>query len=222
MVAPTVDAYRAQLAALLPRGRAWAMDRGSDLQRLLLGLAGALQEFDIGATALIDEALPASTLALLPEWERTVGLPDACSDLSQTIGGRRAAVIGALVSGEGAAISDIEVFARRWGYPVRVREPAAEANATGTALDVTGGKWRFVWYVDIGLAARVRWMGPLSGVLDPVAALDAAFTREFECRLRELVPAHTHMVIGYFEAPEPLTWLGDPLTWLGDPLTWPG
>ncbi len=214
--------YRENLHGLLPQGEAWPKQAGTTLDRLLDALAGEFLAVDGGGMGVLGESVPSGAFHLLPDWERLVGLPDACSDLSETIGHRRAAVVGKVVSLLGVSPHDIVALGRRWGYRLRVREPASEAAVTGTTLDLTGGKWRFVWYVDIGTIARFRYFDTLSDVLTPLCRYDGAFPNEFICRLRELVPAHTLLVIGYFQAPEVLTWLGQPLTWHGDPLGWPG
>ena len=147
-VAATREEYREQLHGLLPQGEAWPKHAGTVLDRLLDAFAGPFLEADDGARGVLGESVPSGAFHLLPEWEEMFGLPDDCSDLSQTVGGRRAAVMGRMVSVEGASPHDIIAFGRRWGYALRVRVPDSEADVTGVTLDVTGARWRFVWYVD--------------------------------------------------------------------------
>lgn len=196
MASLSAAVYAQQLSALLPPGRAWTRRASSVLQRVLAALARSLARLDGAAAALLDDALPATSFWLLGDWERSLGLPDDCSDLSQTISGRRAVVVGRLVSDVGGSPADIEAFAARWGVAARVREAASAADADGFGYDVANGRWRFVWWIDLPGTTTVREFDTLSDVLTPLRIVDRQYDSEMECRLGELVPAHTHMRIG--------------------------
>lgn len=196
MTAPlSREDYAGELRELLPRGAAWPRDPDTVLSALLDAFAGEFKAVDDAALLVIEESVPSGAFHTLGRWESMFGLPDACSSAAQTIQGRRAALVGKMVFVEGLTIADIEAFGARWGYTIRVREPGSEAEATGVTLDVTGGKWRFVWYVDIGTDAQIRFFQPPQPLPAPLAEFDADFPSEFVCRLRELVPAHTLLIV---------------------------
>ena len=213
------EAYRTQLAALLPRGRVWPTGTTSVLARLLGALAASLARLDAAAAALLPESRPSTAYFLLGEWENEFGLPDPCSDPAQTIEGRRAAVIGKMLDADASAPLDIVAFALRWGVVVTVREAASEADASALGYDATDGRWRFVWWVDIGTLANVREFTTASDVNTPLRAADAGFGTELACRLRELAPAHTLMLTTFVGAENVLTFRGKVLTFRGSILT---
>ena len=214
-------AYAAHLSALLPPGAAWARAPGSVLQRLLAGLAAGFARLDAAASALPADANPTTSYWLLPDWERAVGLPDACTGVGSTVPGRRAAVLQKLVTPETAHISEFRRVAGYHGVTLRITElDQARAEAIQD-LDTANGRWRYVMWISIPTSANVRYFTTLSDVLTPLAGWDGVPGHaELECRLREMAPAHVWIVFESHEAPRRLTWLGRPLTWLGRRLVW--
>jgi uncharacterized protein YmfQ (DUF2313 family) len=92
-IAPvSAAAYAAQLAALLPTGRAWPRDDGSVLMQLVAAMADELARIDGRASDLFEEGDPRTALELLSDWEGVAGLPDACVPVPGSIGERQAAV----------------------------------------------------------------------------------------------------------------------------------
>lgn len=94
----SADRYREQLQALLPSGAAWPRDAGAVLTATLDALAQELARVDTRAGNLRDEADPRTTIELLPDYERTHGLPDACVTAAQTTDQRRNALVSKLSS----------------------------------------------------------------------------------------------------------------------------
>ena len=78
MPAPLYSAedYRAQLVALLPRGRAWPKEPGSVQHQVMAGFAPMFVRLDQRSQQLVFDAFPGNTVELLPEWEAALGLPD--------------------------------------------------------------------------------------------------------------------------------------------------
>lgn len=74
----SADAYAAALEQMLPPGD--ALPRGdSFLRDLLDALAQEFARVESAALNLFDELDPRTTLQLLPDWERVLGLPDDCT-----------------------------------------------------------------------------------------------------------------------------------------------
>ncbi|NUB17341.1 DUF2313 domain-containing protein [Azospirillum brasilense] len=71
--------FRSAAQALLPRGRVWPRESGTVQGQVLDGLAASYERQTADAAALLVDAFPASTTQLLPEWEASLGLPDACT-----------------------------------------------------------------------------------------------------------------------------------------------
>ena len=192
-----VEGYLDQLQALLPRGAAWTRERTATLTALLGAIAEALARTDGAACALLDEVIPATTLDLLPDWERVAGLPDACSpDEASTRSVRRGRVLTRLVSRPLMIARVYEQIALSLGYDSAVvveHDEAAAARILG--LDTTGGRWRYVWWLRlVGEEGRTKF-NALSDVSEALCVHPT--DEELECRVRAAMPAHTHVVFDY-------------------------
>ena len=86
-------AYRDQIHALLPAGRAWPEESGTTLDDLVQALAVVIADVDLSDARLLDEVRPDTTVDLLPDWERVLGLPDSCTQLGSNIVIRRASLL---------------------------------------------------------------------------------------------------------------------------------
>ena len=67
------DAYREQIHALLPAGRAWPEEADTTLDALVRAMASQVAEVDRSASNLLTDILPNTTFNLLPDWERVAG-----------------------------------------------------------------------------------------------------------------------------------------------------
>ena len=189
-------AYGRQLLALLPRGRAWTRESGSVLARLMRGLGAEYARIDWLATRLLAEIDPRQAVLSLEEWERLLGLPDACSELAPTNEARRRAAHAKLVSTAGVSKPDLVRLAADLGYradvwdvdETRARAVAAQSGTGISAADLEGGRWKYVWGMDIH--GEVRYFNTLSAVTEPLATYSDA--SELICRIRAIAPAHTY------------------------------
>lgn len=121
----TAADYVRALQGLLPRGLIWTRVAARRLTRLLGGLADELARVHNRASALMDEADPQTTTELLPDWERTVGLPEPGDVLAATPADRRAGVVAKLRAQGGAAAEYFEAVAAKLGVTAVVTEPLA-------------------------------------------------------------------------------------------------
>ena len=185
----TVESYAEQLLSLLPRGRAWSREPGSGIANLVTGLAAEYARIDGRGEALLIESDPRSATELLPEWERLLGLPDECTVPSATLAARRRAAHFKLTGVSGLDVAAIEAAAEALGYTVTIDE-LDEVRAQGVSgIDVSGGRWRFVWWITVD--APVEYFNTLSGVDEPLATYGAG---DLVCRIRQISPAHTYPV----------------------------
>ena len=194
------EAYRNQIHALLPSGRAWPEEEGTTLDDLVRAIAVELADIDLSDAALLDEVRPDTTFQLLPEWERVAGLPDSCSVLGSTITVRRASLLEKLVTKPTLNVSEFVRIGMTFGVTITVSDldqTRAEtwAAAQNPAVDVTNGKWRFVWFIEIPSTSDIQRFDMLSDV--NTALLTIERNTELECRLRKAAPAHTTVVLTY-------------------------
>ena len=189
------DAYREQIHALLPAGRAWPEEADTTLDALVRAMASQVAEVDRSASNLLTEILPNTTFNLLPEWERVAGLPDICSVLGSSITIRRASLLEKLVTKPNLNVTEFERIGRTFGAVITVEELDQVRADAIVGLDTSGGKWRFVWWIGIPLSADLRYFRMTSRVNERFATFER--NTELECRLENAAPAHTELVVGY-------------------------
>ena len=194
----SADQYRAQLQALLPLGDAWSRDTSSTLGKFLAALAQEMGRLDSRAEQLLGEALAASALELLPDWERIVGLPDACSsELATTLSERRQNVVSKLTAQNGCSRAWLIAFAARLGYAIEIDEYRPFITGLSRCGDRLNGAAivRHTW--------RVRVIGPRYTPFRTGASqcgdLLGKITRaeDLECQLKRRKQAHTNLIVSY-------------------------
>ena len=77
--------YLRMLQHLLPQGQAWTRAPGAVLTAVLQASADELERLDMAMRLLLMEILPTSAIAGLEDWERVLGLPDACLPAGTTL-----------------------------------------------------------------------------------------------------------------------------------------
>lgn len=115
-------AYLEALLSLLPRGYAWSRVPGSRLGALLHASAEELARIDATARLLIDEINPLTTINGLEDWERVLGLPDACLPAGTSLQERRSAVLAKLRDEGRQDIAYWYEVAESLGYDVTIEE----------------------------------------------------------------------------------------------------
>lgn len=114
-----VAGYRRQLEQLLPRGRVWPR-RGSRFESLLASLAEECARVDERVGTALRESDPRTTLELLLEWERNLGMPAPFSELATTVVARRFAIVTKLTDVGGQSPGYYSDVAQSLGYDVEV------------------------------------------------------------------------------------------------------
>jgi len=144
-----LTAYRRQILALLPRGSAW---QGSSLRELVSAFAAEVHriaEAAAGPGGLLEEAIPATTVDLLTDYERLVGLPYPGFDLAGTEGQRRLDVLAILIAQGGQSRAYfLELVAARGHVGAQIEggyRPFTAGSLCGTPL--YGEAWAFHWRV---------------------------------------------------------------------------
>jgi uncharacterized protein YmfQ (DUF2313 family) len=178
----TAQDYRDQLHALLPKGAAWPRRLTTVWSGLLSGLAEELARVDGRGLDLIEEALPDTTLEMLSDWERVMGLPDECLPRDDSVESRRAAVLAKLIAQGGQSRAYFIGLAASLGYPGAWIEEFVPFTAGSQCNDpLNSDPWCFVWWL------HVPQRGPDSDGRD----------RALECLINRYRPAHTHVTLRY-------------------------
>ena len=194
-----IAAYREQLHALLPPGRAWPAEPGTALNSLVEAFAAGMWELDLSGSNLLDDIRPNTTVDLISDWERAVGLPDTCTVIGGSLAVRRASVLEKLVAKSSPSASEFQRIGMLYGTDIVVEEHDQTRANLISGLNTNGGRWRFVWWISIPTSADVTRLDTVSDVQTPFKSVGR--NSELECRLRRAAPAHTHLVIGYNAVP---------------------
>lgn len=209
--------YVDMLRGLLPKGVIWRCEQGSNLFGLLSGNAVELTRVDGEAYRLIAEADPQSSTEALEDWERVLGLPDACGSDADTLAARRAQVLQKLLRPEGQHESVYIQLAETLGYAeatVQTFPPfCVETSCVEELLnDAPGGAfidysttpptvkespydgWKYVWLLQVAASPIFHFAVEDSGADDYLATWG---NERLECIIRRDSPAHTHVLFGY-------------------------
>lgn len=169
---------------------------GPNLAAELVAEGNALDLVMAIAIQLLEEMFPNTTSALLPEWERSFGLPDACGGaVPTTLAGRRAALMAKVANRGGLSKPYFIKLAAQLGFAITITEfrPfVVEQSKVGDAL--------------FNDTARSTWMVHAPAVTVSEFAVDHATVEEplrrwgnelLECTFRRLKPPHTTVLFAY-------------------------
>lgn len=150
------EQYRALLMRLLPQGYAWDKSPHGWLWPRLRPIAYELALIHGGIDLVLQESDPRTTTVLLPEWEASVGLPDACTPAEATLGERRAAVIARLLDTGGQRLARWRMLAAALGYEdVQFRRLTPSALPFECGTELGGEEVRFAWEVRLPSTGNV-------------------------------------------------------------------
>ncbi|MDH4745814.1 YmfQ family protein [Sphingomonas sp. CBMAI 2297] len=139
--------YAAAARALMPRGAVWPEDGTSVQGKLLRALALTWWRIDAAAVQLLEDTFPATTDALIEEWEATVGLHAADG---ASIEQRRAKVVARLVGAGGQSRERFISFAATLGFTITITNYAPLRVGHFNAGDAAYGQaWADAWGVHI-------------------------------------------------------------------------
>lgn len=191
----SVDDFLAALQNLLPRGRAWNREPDSVQSKALRGLVGVFRAVNVDDAQLLEDAFPATSSFLLPEWEAALGLPDPCAGPSTTIAERQEQVVAKLTDNGGLSASRFVALAAQLGYEVTTTTFAPFRAGHSRAGDPLGGPWSyFVWQVSAPETTVTFFRAGSGRAGDP---LQRWGNDVLECAIRERAPAHTIVQFAY-------------------------
>lgn len=129
------DRWKARAIALLPKGVAWPRISGASLPDVVGAASAEFARVEASTDVYRTEMDPSQTDALLPEWERALGLPDACG-LPSTDDGRRGAVVARLTGGGTNNRAALEAAVRAFDADTELTDVVWE---TQFEMDTDGG-----------------------------------------------------------------------------------
>jgi uncharacterized protein YmfQ (DUF2313 family) len=208
------DDYGQAFLSLLPQGQAWPRHPLSTLVLACFGLCDYWGFVD-GRTAdlLETESDPRSTIELLPDWERSWGLPDPCVKTPQSIDARRTALVMKMTMLGGQSRQFFIDVAAQLGYTITITEylpyqcGISRVGDTRSALDNPEDPTRFMWqlgppelryYWTIHVTSlKLEHFHTGSGQCGVDRLLSIGTAQDLECLIQRYKPAHTHVVFDY-------------------------
>ncbi len=173
---------------LLPRGRVWRRDPGSNLSAMFLALAPTYVRNMAAAAQVLIDASPATTQNLLAEWEASLALPDGCTAANPSVEQRQAAVRAKWGARGSLTIAYFVALAANLGFAVTITEFAPFAVDQPCDQALCEPEWSYVWEVNAPEVVTFYFAVDGSGVDDPLELYDAG---ELVCRIRADAPAET-------------------------------
>lgn len=185
----TIEQYRSLILNLLPRGLAWARERGFNMRDMIDAIAEEFYRIDLRADQALLEGDPRTTTEMLEEWEAMVGIPDECAPPALTLERRRADVIARLTM-RGSLNKQFYIdFAAYLGYTITIDEYRQFQVGFSSAGDpLTNGDWVYAFLVHAPVETIKYFSTGISQVGDPLANWGNAF---LECSIHKRKPAHT-------------------------------
>lgn len=184
------------LTNLLPEGKAWNREEGSNLVKVLDGNAVELDRVDARNAELLGEYDPRTTLELLPDWERNVGLPDPCANtVESTLAIRRSLVYEKLTLIGGQSRQFYIDQAAKLGMVIEIDEPFPFIAGSSTAGDnVYNEDWIHHWIVIADEFNEVVFTAGGSAAGEP---LRVVINDLLNCMITRSKPAHTVAVFRF-------------------------
>lgn len=189
--------YTAQLQALLPTGPAWTREPDATLTALLAGLAEELARADERIGELFEEGDPRTAQEMMDDWERVLGLPDPCTASATTLAARQLIAWRKLAFQAGQTKAFYIALAASIGVEIEIIEFDPDVDDFDGSLTplITGGKYRFVWRVNVLTATDYTlFRVGTSAVGDRLADGGAI---DLECMILAARPAHTRVIFTY-------------------------
>lgn len=194
----TLPHWLAALQALLPPGRALTREPTAKLTQLLEAIAGMFLDAQLRLEALLVEADPRRAVDLLPDWERTLGLPDTCTaNLQLSTADRQRLAFARLVEEGGQSRAYFIALAASYGEPgCTITDGFRRANCNGNCNDTLYGEGDvFVWIVNIPRPInQVQAANCAGNCNDALASYTVSLA---ECPITERRPAHTTVLFKY-------------------------
>ena len=170
--------YANAIEALLPRGRVWPRDPASVQSQAVAGFAGTPTRLDAAAMQLIEDGFPSTAVALLPEWEESLGLPDPCAGPEPTIALRQAQVTARFAGLGGQSVAFYTGFAATLGFDITITEFTGSLTLANT------------WQVNVP-GSNITYFLCDESYIDDTIDLVASDAAVLVCEFARLKPAHT-------------------------------
>ncbi|CCT58500.1 putative phage tail protein [Acetobacter pasteurianus] len=145
----SVENFRSAVLSLLPRGPIWSRSVDGVLYKLAGIWAQTFQRNGERSANLLSDAFPATTEELLPEWQKTLGLPDVVQTTTPTLVQAQGQVMARLCGDQSISIPALEALAKTLGYSAIVTPCSAFYFGMPFGSSFGGEEWNFVYIITV-------------------------------------------------------------------------
>jgi uncharacterized protein YmfQ (DUF2313 family) len=170
---------------------------GSNIYKVLFGLAAQFIVFRDMADRLYEEYDPSVTTDLIAEWETFVGIPDSCISNTDSLDQRRKNILLKLMGIEATTAKQFKDTAEAFGYSNITVEPAAESSATTfpyTFPIVLLSEAELPFTIIVTM--EEKYQPQVFPLTFPITLSDPGPTI-LSCLFEKLKPAHTKIIFRY-------------------------
>lgn len=166
--------------ALLPLGRAWNREDGSNQALFFDAIGQIYAQQDGDSVEMLSDFFPSSATQGLDEWNSTLGIPDPCGGAPASVAINQQQIVAKLVASGGQDVPYFTSLAAALGFEITITEfsPTAQGTDAPAGLITTADDWAHTWRVNILNAASAP-----------------ADTTMLQCLLDRYRPAHTQFYI---------------------------
>lgn len=190
-----LNKYTSMFKDLLPVGLAWPRQEPTKLTQTIECYAIEAQRVDERVADLLRESYPLTCAELLPEWEKMTGLPESCSNVTQTFQQRREAVHRKLSSIGGQSVNFYINAAAQIGYEITITEFRPFRVGENAAGDpVNGEDWANTCQVNAPETTIREFRAGEGTAGEPLRNWGNEL---LECVITRIKPAHTIVLFSY-------------------------
>lgn len=191
------DDYAEVISELRPEGPAWPRDPESVQMKTIDGLAGPWgnEVSDAADDFLVTESFPPTSNKLLPEWEKSLGLPDLCLPIPATLDTRHAAIVHRMTLQGGPSRAFFIAEALYQGYEITIQE-FSPYMCGYSQVGWCGGKLNpddpsHAWWCLGAAQIRYYWV---------VYVANIAASSALQCLFDRYKPSHTVVLFSFTNA----------------------
>jgi len=192
------EEYGRRLGQLLPPGRFFRVEPGSDLERLLKVIGTEAGRVRLAAESAFDAVHPGrATGVALDAWEDALGLPECGGASTETARRQQAAwaKFRARKGGQSRAYF-IQLVSDRFGLDATITEFEQATCISDCADTIYGSAWANTW----ALALPMTDLVVATCISECTAPLREWGRDELECLVSSLAPSHTRVLFYYEES----------------------
>lgn len=139
--------FKKALLYLLPMGPIWSREAGSLCYYWASIVGESYARNSDRALELLKVAFPATATELLDEWEKTLGLPDACIGPISDLSLRQKLVVDRLISPVESNIAFYIQYAKYFGFDITIDQFSPFRCGTPMGRPLGGEIWSHTWRI---------------------------------------------------------------------------